>query len=182
MIRTMFESRLHTILFEDVTANNIITAINRTRTQHQLRPATGNPELRKAAQAHALNMAYFQKFGHKLPESDYPTFHDRMQLANFSYSDAGEVLAAGFDDPSRVVRLWLNSPTHREIILHPDITDIGASVQYARTGKPYICAVLGVASGGDNDYDDDDGPDLIDLITKYGKKAAKSIWKRLTKS
>lgn len=194
---TIFEDRLSTTLLnESVSARGVIDAINKLRETKGLEPVEPNSDIRIAAQTHAIAMAKLQEFGHVLKNAKYPNLPDRMRLTGYSYSDAGEVLAAGIDDPDKVIRAWLNSPPHRKAILHPDVREIGASVQYAKNGDPYICAVLCIPQGHnrDDDRDGEDeeygegnefaeiGNDIWQAVKKYGKKAGRNLLHKLAQS
>jgi ribosome maturation protein Sdo1 len=186
-----FENKLSNILLESVSANGIIQAINKVRELKDLEPVEPNDDIRIAARTHATAMASLQEFGHVLDRAKYPKLSDRMRLTGYSYSDAGEVLAAGIDDPDRVIRAWLNSPPHRKAILHPDVEEIGASVQYTKNGDPYVCAVLCIPQGGSNAEDDEEededdfdsiANDVWQAVKKYGKRAGKNILHKLAQT
>lgn len=197
-----FEDRLSVALLnESMSANEIVDAINKTRETRGLEPVEPNRDITIAAKTHATAMARLQKFGHVLSGTKYPKLSDRMNLTGYSYSNAGEVLTAGIDNPDRVIRAWLNSPPHRRAILHPDVQEIGAAVQYAKNGEPYVCAVLCIPQGYEKDEEDEKdennkydseegefsdfaeiGSDIWQAVKKYGKKAGKNILRKLAQS
>ncbi|WP_198571758.1 CAP domain-containing protein [Pelagovum pacificum] len=50
---------------------------------------------------------------------------DRVLEAGYDYSWVGENIAEGYQTSAGVVRAWMNSTTHREVILAPQAEDFG---------------------------------------------------------
>lgn len=104
--------------------NDLLTETNRVRIEHGFSSLKFSFRLGQAAQGHAKDMADNNYFAHTSPDG-LSTIASRIQNVDYQYSLAGENLAAGYHSATDVVTAWLNSPGHRENLLHPDYTDIG---------------------------------------------------------
>ncbi len=60
----------------------------------------------------------------------------RITLAGFNWSAWGENLGAGYTDAGQLLAAWLNSPTHRSVLLG-NFRYIGIAVVVSSTGAPY---------------------------------------------
>lgn len=88
-----------------------------------------NSALRSSARAHAIDMATNNYFDHN--SLDGTTFFDRITAAGYTFSAAGENLAAGSPTAEDAMQQWLKSTAgHCENIMSPVFVDIG--VGYAR--------------------------------------------------
>jgi hypothetical protein len=101
----------------------LVNLTNEDRAQNSLETLTINPELVKAAQAKADDMAAKGYFAHKSPEGLEPWYFFRAAGYQFEY--AGENLAVDFTDSGDVERAWMNSPRHRANILDGRFTEVG---------------------------------------------------------
>jgi uncharacterized protein YkwD len=103
--------------------------INETRVAHGLHRVYLSTGLRSAAQRHSNDMAANHYFAHTSPTGS--TLYSRIVASPFERIGewwAGETLAWGtgtYATPRAVVRGWLNSPTHRAILLSDQYTWIG---------------------------------------------------------
>ena len=102
----------------------IISLLNEIRADHNLTPFTANTQLRSAARFHSSDMlqkAYFEHDG--LNE----TWDARIK--RFAKSTLyGENIAWGqgsYGTPAGIVNQWMHSPTHRAIILTPQLKKVG---------------------------------------------------------
>jgi len=104
--------------------DELVRLINAERAKHGLAPLTVNSKLTAAAQLRAEES--FEKYdpGHLRPDgrSAFTVLDD----FGIKSSARGETLAFGskFQEPSEVIKVWLDSPQHREIMLG-DYTQIG---------------------------------------------------------
>jgi uncharacterized protein YkwD len=55
---------------------------------------------------------------------------------------AGEVLAVGFRKPANVVRAWMNSPTHRAVLMNERYDVVGIGVKKSPHGKIVVAQFL----------------------------------------
>jgi hypothetical protein len=180
---TNFEHELSTILLnESMTESGVISTINRHRKLKHLIPVKPNNAVSVAAKIQANQMASTKQFGHNLKGVKYPKLTDRMKASGYNCYKFGEVLYSGTDDSEAPVRAWLNSPPHREAILHPDVREIGTSVQYSDDGRPYVCAVVCIPNKQNQNDLADIGEKAWDIAKKYGKMAAKKFLVNMAQS
>ncbi len=136
--------------FED----DVLAQVNQARSQGHNCDSEGNfgataaltmsPALRCAARVHSMDMSVRNFFDHTNPSNESPW--DRMAAAGYSFSRAGENIAAGQADPDSVMQSWLDSDGHCANIMNPDFTEIGVGF-YPDSG-PYWTQALGTPSGG----------------------------------
>lgn len=96
-----------------------------------VKPLRSSATLASVAAAHSADMATRDYFDHASPEGDSP--FDRMTAAGYSYSYAGENIAAGYRTPASVMKAWLKSPGHCRNIMQGKYTRLG--VGYATGGS-----------------------------------------------
>lgn len=111
----------------------LVKAINAYRATQGLKPYVYSPELQKAAQRHADDMARHRRLSHT--GSDGSSFSQRARAAGFSMSAGGEIIAEG--DETEAVSMWKQSSGHHRQMLG-NMTYIGAA-----SAGGYSCAVFG---------------------------------------
>jgi len=101
---------------------SILAEINAVRRAHGLAPVRGSAALDRAAGGHSRAMATVGFFSHTSP--DGTVFWKRIARSyssrGYDYWTVGENLlwsSSGLDG-ARVVRMWLNSPPHRRVLLN----------------------------------------------------------------
>lgn len=93
-----------------------------------------DPQLAKAAQAKADDMAAKSYFAHVSPDGKTPWYW--LESVGYNYTYAGENLAIDFTDSIDVEAAWMNSPEHYANIVKPQYTQIGiATAQGVYEGK-----------------------------------------------
>jgi uncharacterized protein YkwD len=98
---------------------------NRHRRAHGLRPLRHDHTLDRAARFHARRMLARGFFDHVDPSGRDPV--DRVRrYAKHRYAIIGENIAAGQTSVSEACRDWMKRRGHRENILRPRFTRIGA--------------------------------------------------------
>lgn len=105
---------------------DVLTLTNQIRTSYGLGTLTWDSGLSEVGREHCMDMAAREYFAHDTPEGVSP--FDRMHNANIWPIYAGENIAAGQINPQAVVTDWMNSPEHRDNILTPEYTHMGASM------------------------------------------------------
>jgi len=117
--------QLEPLDFSDDTgpADQLLAYINLARSINNLRPLRYVHELSVAAQRHADDLANNDVAGHTGSDESSPAL--RIQQAGYPGGYGGEATAWGMDDPIEPVKFWLNSPSHRAILLHPAVSDVG---------------------------------------------------------
>ena len=86
-------------------------------------PLTADPALRCAARVHTKDMATRNFFDHTNPDGDAPW--DRMVMAGYMWSKAGENIAGGGTTAESTMDQWMNSPGHCGNIMDGDYVHIG---------------------------------------------------------
>jgi uncharacterized protein YkwD len=82
-----------------------------------------NGALRCAARVHSKQMVDMEFFDHVTPWGEEPW--DRMEAAGYSYTFAGENIAAGNPTAEATMQQWMTSDGHCSNIMSPDFTEIG---------------------------------------------------------
>ena len=106
--------------------------VNNARARAGLRGFSWNRALARAATRHARDMARRGYFGHR--RAGGPSAARRTRAAGFRGRDVGEAIGYGcgsLGTPQAVVRMWLESPSHRAILLSRR-SRVGVGV----TGRP----------------------------------------------
>lgn len=105
----------------------MLELVNQQRGAAGVAPLSLNTQLMNSAQEHSQDMAAHNFMDH--PGSDGSSPFDRMRRAGYSFSEAGENVAAGQANPEDAMSSWMNEQPpndgHRRNILNPDFRDIG---------------------------------------------------------
>lgn len=88
-----------------------------------------NINLTNAADAHALDMATKNYFSHD--SQDGRSFADRITAAGYSWSAAGENIAAGQPTVESVMSAWINSPGHCANLMSASYVHVGVACRPA---------------------------------------------------
>ena len=104
-------------------AEQLLAYLNAARARFNLSPMTYNYELSIAAQDHARDKSRFPENPHI--GSDGTTAAERLLRSGYRGGYAGEATAWGFEDPRLAVEFWVNSDSHRPLILNRLGTDLG---------------------------------------------------------
>jgi uncharacterized protein YkwD len=120
----------------------IVRAINRQRARHGLARLRSNRRLARAADFHSWEMLDADYFAHE--SRDGSPFHQRVRRY-VSYRAIGETLAmvgsCGKRSPRRIVRMWMNSPGHRAILLSSSYRRVGLGKRTGDYGGSRACLV-----------------------------------------
>lgn len=109
-----------------ITPLAVIELSNQVRQSQGLPPLTEDTRLTLAAQRKAEDMAARGYFSHASPDGSSAI--DRIRLAGYPVRYAAENLAVHFTNAQDVQRGWMNSPSHRAILLDPRYEDSGVGV------------------------------------------------------
>jgi uncharacterized protein YkwD/chitodextrinase len=104
-------------------AERLFLYVNAARARFDLAPLAYGYELSVAAQAHAADMAANDFTAHLGSDGSAPA--ERLLWYGYRRAYAGEATAWGYEDPRAAVEFWVNSDSHRPIILNPYATDVG---------------------------------------------------------
>jgi uncharacterized protein YkwD len=112
----------------------VIRAINRARAAHGLRSLRAGRNLARAANAHTRSMLRANYFSH----GDFSSRLRRYTRAR----RIGETIAMTTRcSASRVVRMWLNSPPHRAVLLSGGFRRVGIGRRRGSLGSGRACVV-----------------------------------------
>jgi uncharacterized YkwD family protein/spore coat assembly protein SafA len=111
--------------------NQVIDLVNTERAKVGLPSLKANWEVSRVARYKSADMRDQGYFQHDSPVYGSP--FTMLRSFGVSFESAGENIAAGQRTPQEVVQSWMNSPGHRQNILHPQFTQIGVGL--AKGGK-----------------------------------------------
>jgi uncharacterized protein YkwD len=114
--------------------SQVLSLINQERANAGLSALSSQSQLTNAARGHSEDMGCNGFFSHTSPTTGSP--FDRIVAAGYSYSWAGENIAAGYGTAAQVVSGWMSSTGHRNNILNPSFTQTGVGYIYV-SGSPY---------------------------------------------
>lgn len=86
-------------------------------------PLAMEPALRCAARLHSADMDARDFFAHDNPSGESPFV--RMEQAGYTYSTAGENIAAGSPDAAGTMAQWMSSDGHCSNIMNPTFEHVG---------------------------------------------------------
>jgi uncharacterized protein YkwD len=111
--------------------DRVLVVINDVRRQHRLAPLRLDAELAETAREHSLSMAQGGYFRHS--SSGGSSFEYRIGKLGSKRSRLGEnlVWASPGLSAQEAIRLWLNSPLHRQNLLEPVWRRIGLGAVHA---------------------------------------------------
>ena len=125
----------------------LVAEINKVRRQHGLHSLGSSALLAKAAHAHSVSMANGGFFTHS--SLDGTAFWKRIarwySSSGYSRWTVGENLLWSSPDvgPAQAVRMWLNSPAHRRVLLSKAWRQVGIGAVHA-TRAPNVYGGLDV--------------------------------------
>jgi uncharacterized protein YkwD len=112
----------------------VVRAINRARHAHGLRGLRSHRRLARAADAHTRSMLRANYFSHG-------AFSQRVR-SYVSFRRIGETIAMRTRCSARkVVRMWLNSPPHRAVLLSRGFRRVGVGRRKGLLGATRACLV-----------------------------------------
>lgn len=109
-------------------AIDIIDRTNIDRKKVGLSPLKEKSALSYAAYLRAKDILDNQDFSHIATKSKDRIATKVMQIVGYRYTESGENLAMGIDDPNEVVTQWLTSPEHRSNTLSQSYNETGVAV------------------------------------------------------
>lgn len=109
-----------------VNAGEVIALTNGEREGKGIATLVRNPQLDRAAQMKAEDMAKKGYYAHVSPEGVTPMYW--VDQAGYRYLAIGENLVVQRTDAKQVVDAFMGSPGHRANILRKDFTEIGVGV------------------------------------------------------
>jgi uncharacterized protein YkwD len=122
--------------------DTVFLLTNRERARASLTPLRRNPELARAAQLQAEQMAAAGKLGHEVAGSRYPTLSSRLRLVGYQYRAVGENVAEGYTSGAALMAGWMTSAPHRANILSARYTETGVGMARSKSGRTYHAQVF----------------------------------------
>lgn len=124
-------------------SGSIVDLTNVERARAGLTPLLANPQLMRAAQLQAEQMAALGRMSHVLDDGPYPQPHDRLAAAGYRWRAYAENIAYGQSGPEAVTVSWMESAGHRANMLNAKYTELGTGYAVDRRGHPYFVQVFG---------------------------------------
>ncbi|MBI4035911.1 CAP domain-containing protein [Candidatus Daviesbacteria bacterium] len=109
-------------------AIDIIDRVNIVRKNANLQPLKESSALSYAAFLRAKEILANQEFNHYASGSGDIKAQKAVEVVGYRYSEVGENLARGYDDPNLVIEGWLNSPEHKQNMLKINYKEVGVTV------------------------------------------------------
>jgi uncharacterized protein YkwD len=112
-------------------ADQVLQLINLERAERAdqgLQPVVVDPALAKIAGDYACRMVEAKFFGHRDEETGHGPA-ERATAGKYTFFAVGENLAAGPETAVEVMKLWMESESHRKIILDPSWKDVGIAAR-----------------------------------------------------
>ena len=103
--------------------SEVIRLINLKREENGIPNLIQQTQLTQAAKSHSEDMACANFFSHISPV--FGDLDSRLDNQSYTFENIGETIAAGFESPEEVAGSWLESPSHRGILLSSDYSQIG---------------------------------------------------------
>ncbi len=123
----------------DALVDEIAASVNATRRANGESTLRMNRRLGRAAAAHACDMMEHDFFDHQ--GTDGSTVLMRVENTGYRQCLVGENLAWGYPESARIVREWMQSAGHREIMLHPRIEEFGIGISQGENGPYWVMVV-----------------------------------------
>ena len=122
--------------------DTVFLLTNRERVRASLTPLRRNPELARAAQLQAEQMAAAGKLSHEVAGSRYPSLASRLRLVGYQYRAVGENVAEGYTSGAALMAGWMTSAPHRANILSARYTETGVGMARSKSGRTYHAQVF----------------------------------------
>ncbi|MFS0787145.1 CAP domain-containing protein [Shouchella sp. 1P09AA] len=111
---------------DEANEKQIFELTNAIRTSYGLEAFAWADDVAQVAYNHSKDMYDEDYFDHVSPV--HGTLLDRFHAGHVSFAEAGENIAFNYVDGIAAVGGWLNSDSHRTVLLHEEFTDLGVGV------------------------------------------------------
>jgi uncharacterized protein YkwD len=109
--------------------DQVLQLVNLERASENLPPVAMRDKLVAIADKYAGRMIDAGFFGHRDPITGHGV-GERAHAGKYAYYAIGENLAIGQETPAEVMRLWMESPAHRAVILDPEWKEVGIALRF----------------------------------------------------
>lgn len=133
-VQVCLESSLAIDKFK-VVEEEVISLVNKERTDRGLPALLSNEVLAKLARLKSKDMIDQKYFDHQSPTYGSP--FEMMKSFGITYQNAGENIARGQSTAEEVMKAWMNSPGHMENILKEEYQEIGVGAAEDSNGQIY---------------------------------------------
>ena len=116
-------------------AAQAIINVNVKRKQANVTNLLADPALNRISRARAEDLVKLGELSHITPT--YGTTEELFGKFDYSWTAYGENIGAGFTDALEITNAWLESPAHKENLLNPVFTHMGAGTATDQDGKIY---------------------------------------------
>lgn len=113
----------------------LFAMVNTKRAEAGCAPVELSPNLAQAARDHGLDMAAHNFFSHTGSDGSKPAA--RAKRDGYQFVGGFETLSAGQLTPEEAIEAWMNSKTHRDILLNCSLDDAGVSFIHDTDGDGY---------------------------------------------
>ncbi len=124
--------------------SKLLALVNSKRAEAGVMPLTAVTPLVQVAHGRSSDMAQRNYFSHVSPEGH--TFLDILHEQNIDFGFAGETIAFNNAAPDQTVQLamdtFMNSPSHRAILLDPQFDFAGAGFAGTGDGQNYLAVIV----------------------------------------
>ncbi|UCC29549.1 MAG: CAP domain-containing protein [Phycisphaerales bacterium] len=127
-------------------ADQVLQLVNLERAERNLQPVVVSEKLTKIAEDYACRMIDAKFFGHRSPLTGHGPAK-RAVAGKYTFYAVGENLAAGPESSAEVMKLWMDSPPHRDIILDPTWKEVGIAVRAGGEYSTYWVQEFGDPAG-----------------------------------
>lgn len=120
----------------------LLNELNKIRVKYKLSVVQFDEELAEVAQQHNLSMIQHNYFKH----DSYERINNELEFVDYWHGRVwdhigdkvkiGEILALGYK-PENVFNAWMESPGHRKIILDPEWSHVGISMEQNQQNVRY---------------------------------------------
>jgi hypothetical protein len=126
------------------TTQNLLQLHNKYRELKGVPPLCVSPKLTHAAESFCHYMADTDDFAHRSRNGNNVV--NRAEQSGYQWKSLGENIGVGYQQESKVMNAWINSPTHEINIKNPVFTQVGFARCQAVENKPYWVALFGAST------------------------------------
>jgi uncharacterized protein YkwD len=120
-----------------------VDLVNHVRREHGLDALTNQPKLNQVARAHSEDMAQRGYFSHVSPEGKDVAHRVREHGLRYRRVAENIQMSRGTKDAVQAaIDSWMNSKSHREAILDPEVVETGVGVAVTEEGQIYFTQVF----------------------------------------
>jgi uncharacterized protein YkwD len=141
---------------ENAMSSRVLQAVNHERVQRGMSAVQPDAGLRRLAAGHGNYLVRNVHPAKRKPtkEMAHANFQERAaQATKEKYRVLSEVVMVGYAGDlsavaERTIEGWLNSPSHRRAILHPDRKIMGVATRLPADGRYFVVGLLSNERGG----------------------------------